>query len=176
MRFGLRSSGGAVRNIRGARDAYCLIQTSFRRMAPRRAFTKRRSHKRAAAATEPHVSYHRPSCVNRQTEYHHTNCPLHNLTTGSAYTHTERLSQFSLGRASTPPCDSHAPIRRRRCTAPSPITRSYPLLSLSYTHPAVRTKIIVHSKQLNSAGRPTGSGRARTPTSRGRGACSSRRP
>ena len=102
--------------------------------------------------------------------------PPHNLTTGAAYTHTERLSQFSLGRASTPPCDSHAPIRRRRCTAPAPITRSYPLLSLSYTHPAVRTKIIVQSKHLNSAGRPTGSGRARTPTSRGRGACSSRRP
>ena len=176
MRFGLRSSGGAVRNIRGARDAYWLIQTSFPQlMAPRRAFTKRRSHKRAAAATEPHVSYHRPSCVNRQHRIPPHKLPPHSLTTG-AYTHTERLSQFSLGRASTPPCDSHAPIRRRRCTAPAPITRSYPLLSLSYTHPAVRTKIIVHSKQLNSAGRPTGSGRARTPTSPGRGACSSRRP
>ena len=101
-------------------------------MAPRRAFTKRRSHKRAAAATEPHVSYHRPSCVNRQTE-DHTNCPLHNLTTG-AYTHTERLSQFSLGRASTPPCDSHAPIRRRRCTAPAPIIPLLsPLISLLHT-------------------------------------------
>ena len=102
--------------------------------------------------------------------------PPHNT---SQQEHT-RTQSASLSSVSDAPQRPHATLMLQLDAAaallPRPLSRSYPLLSLSYTHPAVRTKIIVHSKQLNSAGRPTGSGRARTPTSRGRGACSSRRP